>query len=390
MLYQRRPTAANVERPLDTEPNKVKVTKNEDTLIQESETSAEQVRVNQGREFKELQQQLRLLEGDLAAMRETIENKENKPEIFRLQLEQMEMKTKIKHKKLEVRIRNEFKEALHNINQIKIAEIREIAVKEICDFKKAHTDTDQKEQKKTELQHELEEFNRKIEVRTNDVFEKQRRIERQHEEVKNEIHALIRRDSEIAEMIKTQGKMQDLYVELSNENKIIEKRIALSPIPDQLEEDIEVRTEGTNGKQRQTAKQCQQQETDLYTQAERKSDFADKKEIMNVQISKINEQYKELRRKLKIIEEKDALLPTVDQLNKEIEIRIKDIIDQQRKTEERCEKLTNEFDTQNQRNDEIANKAEGMVEKQGQMENQFEELRREFENIERYICCIIL
>lgn len=208
------------------------------------------------------------------------------------------------------------------------------------------------------------------------MIEKQRRIERHHEEVKNEIHTLIRRDSEIAEMIKTQGKMEDLYVDLSNEIKNIENRNALSPIPDQLEEDIEVRTEGTNGKQRQTAKECQQQETDLYTQAERKSDFADKKEIMNVQISKINEQYKELRRKLKINEEKDALLPTVDQLNKEIEIRIKDIIDQQRKTEERCENLKN--------------KAEGMVEKQGQMENQFEELRREFENIERYICCIIL
>lgn len=122
VLYQRGPTAANIERPLDTEPNKVKVTKNEDTLIQESETSAEQVKVNQGREFKELQQQLRLLEGDLAAMRNTLENEENKPEIFRLQLEQMEMKTKIKHKKLELRIRNEFKEVLHNINQIKIAE----------------------------------------------------------------------------------------------------------------------------------------------------------------------------------------------------------------------------------------------------------------------------
>lgn len=83
VLYQRGPTAANIERPLDTEPNKVKVTKNEDTWIQENETSAEQVKVNQGREFKELQHQLRLLEGDLVAMRETIENEVNKPEIFR-------------------------------------------------------------------------------------------------------------------------------------------------------------------------------------------------------------------------------------------------------------------------------------------------------------------
>ena len=243
---------------------------------------------------------------------------------------------------------------------------------------KRHIQTwiEKKEQKITELQHALEELKRKIEARTDDVIKNQGRTERQHEEVKNEIHTLIRGDIEISEMIKTQRKMEDLYVDLRNKIKNIEKRNTLSPIPDQLEEVIEVRTEGINEKRRKTAEQCQHQETDLCTREERKSDFADKKEIMNVQISKMNEQYEELRRKMKNIEEKDALLPTVDQLNKEIEIRIKDIIDQQRKTEERCENLKN--------------KAEGMVEKQGQMENQFEELRREFENIERYICCIIL
>ena len=48
VLYQRGPTAANFEWPLDTEPNKVKVIKNENKLIQENETSTEQVRVNQG------------------------------------------------------------------------------------------------------------------------------------------------------------------------------------------------------------------------------------------------------------------------------------------------------------------------------------------------------
>ena len=44
----------------------------------------------------------------------------------------------------------------------------------------------EKNKKNTELQHALEKFKRKIEVRTDDVVEKRRRIERQHEEVKND------------------------------------------------------------------------------------------------------------------------------------------------------------------------------------------------------------
>ena len=64
-----------------------------------------------------------------------------------------------------------------------IVHINTNAVNEIRDCKKAHTDVDRKdEQKKSELQNALGELERKIEARTDDMIEKQRRIERKHDE----------------------------------------------------------------------------------------------------------------------------------------------------------------------------------------------------------------
>lgn len=310
-----------------------------------------------------------------------------------MQLKNVELKTKLSQKKLELSRENETNEILQKMNQMKteVVHINTNAVNEIRDCKKALSDVEQRdEQKKSELQNALGELERKIEARTDDMNEKQSRIDRKHEDVKNEFHALIRRDSVIAEMIKTQRKMEDLYVDLNNKIKDIEKRNALLPTPDPLNKQIKVRTEGISGKRSKTEEQCETLETELYSREGRTSDIGDETESLSQRLKKMKELYEELSGKIKNIQEMDASLPTPSQMNRNIGVRTKDILEQQRKSEERCDKLTNEIHTQDQRHNKIADKTERMIEKQRKLEDQFKELKREFEYIEKSTCCTIL
>lgn len=377
MIHQQRNVTADSEVKFDKYPSNAKVIKNKDE--QENEKLAEQQRVNQEREGQELQRHLSQLENDLSVMREKVIIEE--------------MKTKLFQKNMELSRGNETNEILQKINQMKteIAQINTNEVNKIRDCKKSLSDVERKDEPTlSELQHALGNLESKLEARTDDVNEKQRGTDKQHEDVKNEFHTLIRRDSVIADMIKTQRKMEDLNVELNNKVKEIEKLNALSPTPDPLNKKIKVRTEGIKGKRGKTEEQCETLETELYSRDERTSDIGDEMVSMSQRLNKMEERYEELSGKIENIQEMDASLPTLDQMNRKIGVRTKDILDQQRKTEERCEKLTNDFHTQDQRHNKIADKTKKMIEKQRKMEDQFEVLKREFENIEKNSCCIIL